>query len=322
MTTTSVVTRVAAGLLIACASARCGQSSTTPSGSPASNITTSVAPTLADADVQISWTAAPGASSADVYITTTAGALVLQTGVGTAKSYHWQHAAPGNYFISIKSKVGNVTLSSSALGFQLAPLKQVIDALFFASGPMSDLKLTSDSATWTGAPRGASYDLVVLSTVAGGPLQAAVDQITQATDGQLSLTIKTVSASPSSLGPHQILITDTLTTCFGPNPPTNVIGVACGYVNDAQGRSNALIGFSPGNGQTPAVVLHEICHGLLGLSHTVGSIAYSPLIMSTTYSSQGVFSPFETAAIKAVYANGSVGPFSTRAAFRAAGLVE
>jgi hypothetical protein len=35
-----------------------------------------------------------------------------------------------------------------------------------------------------------------------------------------------------------------------------------------------------------------------------------------------VFSPFETAAIKAVYANGSVGPFSTRAAFRAAGLVE
>jgi len=322
MTTGTAAKRLGLIVLIACASARCGGGSTGPSGTPAAahDIVVTVAPTLAEADVQVSWAAATGSSSSEIDITTTLGAPVIQTTVGNATSYHWQHVAYGNYYISIKSQAGSKTLTSSLLPLQLPPLKQLIDAMFLGQGPLAQVPSNLDTAQWFGAPRGASYELLVKSTVTLASVQSAVNQLQQAVNNQLSFTITTVSTLPASPGAHQILISDTLAICGG--VPPEAVGVTCGLFVDAQGLTSGKIGLSNGVGEITGVVLHELCHAIPVLSHSLTSIAYFPLIMSPSTSLNNTFSPYEIAAISAVYANTSVAPFSTRVAFRAAGLVE
>jgi hypothetical protein len=123
---------------------------------------------------------------------------------------------------------------------------------------------------------------------------------------------------------HQILVWDDLAICSGIISPgnENVIGVTCGRFVDSSG-SGGIVALSI-SGRNLAVELHELCHAVFIAQHIASSLGGVDTVMSPVNfngNSNIPFSPYELAAIRAVYAS-SVNPFSTRAQFQAAGLVE
>ncbi len=312
---------------VALVASACGGNPNKASSQPtaARNLAETVTPTLADNDVQLSWVAAQNVDSSQIQIGTSTGASnVLTADVTGGTTFDWQHAAPGSYFIRVKSTSGSTSVTSAELLLTVNSLKQVIEALFFGTGPLA--LQASPTTIWQGAPRGSTYQLLVKSSIPLPSLQQSIQQISSATNGQVTLTTTTIDTLPSTLASHQILIWDDLAICNGIIAPgnENVIGVTCARTLDSNGFNQGVIGLSI-SGRNLAVELHELCHAVFIAQHIASTLGGTDTVMSPTNflgnSTQG-FSPYELAAIRAVYSNTSVGPFSTRAQFQAAGLVE
>jgi hypothetical protein len=323
-------TRATRAFLFVCiaavSAAACGgnPNKATTEPSAARNITSVVAPTLTDNDVQFAWIAAQNVSSSQLQIGTSTGASnILTTDVSNGTSFDWQHAAPGNYFIRVKSTSGSTTVTSAELLLTVNSLKQVIEAFFFGTGPLA--LQASAQTIWQGAPRGSTYQLLVKSSLSLATVQQAIQQISSATNGQVTLTTTTIDTLPASVQGHQILVWDDLAICSGIISPgnENVIGVTCGRFVDSSGFSGGIVALSI-SGRNLAVELHELCHAVFIAQHIASSLGGVDTVMSPVNfngNSNIPFSPYELAAIRAVYAS-SVNPFSTRAQFQAAGLVE
>jgi hypothetical protein len=314
-------------VLGALGSAACGGSPNSPSSQPtaARNLSFSIAPTLNDNDVTLTWVAAANVSTSQLQIGTATGqSSVLQTDVTNATSFDW-HVQPGTYFVRISSTSGSTNVTSSELIVSVASLKDVIEAFFLGTGPLS---LQTPTGAWLGAPRGSAYQLVVKSDIPLGPLQLAIGQISKVTNNQVTVTTSTVDSLPAAPGSHQILINDDLTICPGVIQPglENVIGVTCSIlVSFSNGFLSADIGLTS-SGRTQQVELHELCHAIFVAQHIATNLGNQDTVMSPTSFNGDAnlqFSNYEVAAIQAVY-NSSVSPGinTTRAVFQAAGLVK
>jgi hypothetical protein len=295
---------------------------------PARNITAAVTPALSAVnDVVFTWVAPANVQSSTLEIGSSTGASdVLSTNVGTATTFDWHTAPVGNFFIRIRSTAGSTSLVSSELLLGVQSLKQVIEGLFFGAGPMASpvSAQASAGAVWLGSPRGASYQILVKSTISTSLVQQAVQQIVSATGNQFSATVTSVATLPASPGAHQIMIGDDLAIC--PSiivPGETVFGITCSIRIDVNGFSSAVIGLTA-SGQFNAITVHELCHALLVAQHIQTPLGGQEPVMSTIVGAgeESIsFSRYELAAIQAVYSS-SISPFATRAQFKAAGLVE
>jgi hypothetical protein len=229
-----------------------------------------------------------------------------------------------SYFARVSGIDGElVTPPTADLTISTLDLREVIDALFFDAGPMSEFRAiqpgTKQAAVWVDGARLS----VPVSREAGERIralaQAAVDDYAAIVGGAVTGTAVLVDDDMHALTrPEQLPAFTIATRLFPPGCPSTASG--CAFFGPAPAGPNASIVTLTSPGVT-STVAHEFGHAY-GLRHIRPAASDRPefrFLMSTPASSDTLSDP-ERAAIAAARAGGIRGG-TTRDEALAAGLV-
>ena len=232
---------------------------------------------------------------------------------------------------------GSATITATSEGKSQAAaltvvlnLKDVIEALFMGSGPLTPsdgFPACPWQGRWTGFPRGTHVTVRVSTTVSADKLSAirnAVDQVEGATGGVITTSLE-ITQDPNPLpDPNEV------TSTSHPDPvsqgcPFQVGCTIHSFLSPGVLQSSRAV--QPPN-QTPNAFAHDVVgHGILGMCHIDGNLI-GGAENSLMSGGPGVFSgdiaiglsALDIEALKAVYGS-SLNPGATRSDFLQAGLI-
>jgi len=320
---------------MACVSAvACGSKSpAAPSSSgtlaaPTNFVIASQQVTMTSNIVGLSWSGT--ASAYKVFAGSTAGASDLLSLEVTGTSYTW--TAPrtaGIFYVRVVATSGGQTSSSATeLPVFTIDMRNMIDALFFGYGPMSDANGAAPASSVAVWPDGGTISVLVTEQAGAASLTAAqtfVSDYLAATSNFISAPITTTpqtyfGLSLGAIPENTVVVRVDNTVC----PQVGVI--ACAYYGPrpfGPGRSTVNLNAAP-TGSTPdswRAIAHEIGHafGLHHLAQTSGARVEFRFLMNPTLVADQL-TLAEKTAIAAARAGG-IRPGWTRSQALAAGLV-
>ncbi len=301
------------------ASAACGSgapaaptSSTSALSAPTSFVITSQQVFLDRNVVALSWSG--GASTYKVFAGSTAGASDLLSADVTGTSYTW--TAPrtaGVFYVRVAATSGGQTgTASTELPVYTIDLRNVIDALYFGYGPMSDANGRAPASTVAVWPDGATIQTLVTAQTGAASLTAAqtfVADYLAASSNFISVPISTTATTYTGVALQDIpenTVVVRVDNSVCPQPGV----IACAYYGPKPyglGRSTVNLNAAP-TGNTPdswKAIAHEIGHAF-GLHHLVmnssGRAEFQFLMNPALVASQ--LSAVEKTAIAAARAGG------------------
>ncbi len=312
---------------------RCGGSGTatsptsTTSSIPSSFKSASQQVTLTTNVITFSWTGTTG--NYKLSIGSASGLSDVLTATVTDTTYTWTAPRTANvYYARVANSSGDTTPAQEIPVFTL-DMRNVIDALYFGYGPMSDASAgaapASSVAVW---PDGATIAMLVTTEAGDASLTAArafVPDYLAASSNFINVTIDTTTqtykgVSLGALPANTVVVRVDNTIC----PQAGVI--ACAYYGPAPyGPGRSFVNQNaPATGQTAAAataVAHEIGHAF-GLHHLVmtSSGRQEFVFLMNPALATSSLSTVEKTAIAAARAGG-IRPGWTRAQALAAGLV-
>lgn len=328
-----MIKRVLVSLCCAVAVA-CGSSSspaapsTSTLAAPTNFVTASQAVTMTSNVLGFTWSGS--SSTYKILIGSTAGASDLVSADVTGTSYTWTAPRTANiYYARVVATSGGQTSSpATEIPVFTIDMRNMIDALFFGFGPMSDAGTNgpaSSAAVWVD---GAPISVLVTTEAGAASLTAAqtfVADYLAATSNYISVSIDTTpqtykGVSLAAIPANTVVVRVDNTVC----PQVGVIACAFyGPLPYGPGRSTVNLNAAP-TGTTPdswRAIAHEIGHafGLHHLTQTTSARAEFRFLMNPTLVADQLTTAEKTA-IAAARAGG-IRPGWTRAQAVAAGLV-
>ena len=274
------------GILTACGSSK-GGSPTEPGST--SVLTAPAGLTISEVSVRdrtttFTWNAAPGATGYVLEIGRAAAgtdfAVITLEGSGT--SHRTVDMPVGTSFARVRAKNAATTSAASAeLKFVVPDLRNVIEGLFFETGPnrYTDLNGASHPSPPDRLFRWASGSVIQvraagLNDEQYNHLERALLQLEEATHGTVRATIVERSSEPSGISPTSLLVRGELRIVITPDVERycgNATLAGCGGFGVAGIGDNTTI--SSGSVVIKAgtagadIVAHEIGHAVLALRH-------------------------------------------------------
>ena len=321
---------------LACMSAvACGSSSpAAPSSStsaltaPSNFVISSQQVTMTSNIVGLSW--AGSGSTYKVFIGSTAGASDLLSADVTGTAYTWTGPRTANiYYVRVAATGGGQTgTASTELPLFTLDMRNMIDALFFGYGPMSDANGRGPASSVAVWPDGATISTLVTDEAGAASLTAAqtfVSDYLAATSNFISVPISTTptrytGVALDAIPENTVVVRVDNSVCGG----TGVI--ACAFYGPRPygiGRSTVNLNAAP-TGNTPdswRAIAHEIGHAF-GLHHLVQSTSARvefKFLMNPTLVADQLTVAEKTAIAEA--RKGGIRPGWTRSQALAAGLV-
>jgi hypothetical protein len=323
------------GLLLAA----CGGSSPTAPGPDLPGGLTVVAPTVGisevsvkDRTVSFTWNAAPGATGFVLEIGRTPGGTQVDviTLEGAVTSYRASDMPAGISFARVRVKDASTTSAAGPeLRFLVPDFREIVEALFFQTGPHAVPSGVSVRSVMLGWPQGTVLETRVwgLADEQHGDIERSLQQVEEATNGSIRGTVAGKLSDEAAFrdtpvnGELQVIVAPGL---FFYCHAFNVLG--CAALPDSNGVIFAARAVA--SSANFMVLMHEIGHAILGLHHiklgpgspgeTWPGLA-QPL-MSPGFAVLPVLTPLELEAVQTVYAAGLRGG-AHRSAFYAAGLI-
>ena len=347
-------------LAVLLSGAGCGGGATTPTApAPVAAVPPPAAPPVAavpappgglrvgalvmkDRTAVISWGASTGATEYAVEVGASPGATDSLQSAGTATSITLRDLRAGRTYVRIKAGNSAGTSGASAeLTFVLPALADYVEALFLGSGPLvpesNDPNVSCPRrGMWSAFPRGTTIRNRASAQIPAQwreALRVVLDQIPQATAGQLATTLEVAPEDAPPVGENQ-MVHVALRTTAELQFACGSTGVACLTYNSPISRgapfSGGLIRWSAGyyvvpNIPFPQPYAHEPGHAILGMCHInaagIGGGENSLMSAGLTNVNQADrLTPFDIEALQAVYSS-SVAIGGRRADFVAAGLL-
>jgi hypothetical protein len=229
----------------------------------------------ANNELSLSWTGV--GTSYNLVIGRTSGAAdILNTEV-TGTTYTWTSPRTGGpYYARVAAKRDGVTTAfSDELSLYVVDVRDMVDALYFHAGPLSDAPSNANTnpVGWVFAD--GSRLSVLVSTEAGDTARANaqtfVDQYAALTGGAVTATLSTTSStmrdqSPSALPEYTIGIRVQTGVCTEG-------ALACANFGPAPGGTNrAFVNLPATGGLNLSAVAHEMGHAY-GFGHTLTPIS-------------------------------------------------
>jgi hypothetical protein len=283
-----------------------------------------------DRTVSFTWNATPGATGYVLEIGRPGGTPfdVITLG-GSVTSYRATDVPAGISFARIRvTDASTPSAAGPELRFLVPDLRDIIEALFFQTGPHA-VPFGRVRSVMLGWPQGTPLKTRVwgLNDVQLGDVERSLQQVENATNGSIRGTIVGRLSDEAALdltlvdGELQVIVHPGM---FWYCDDGRVLG--CANLPDSNGV--ILAARVVASSASHVVLMHEIGHAVLGLHHIkLGPGAPSetwpglpPPLMSPGYAVLPVLTPSELDAVQTVYAAGLRGG-AHRSAFFAAGLI-
>ncbi len=316
----------------------CGSSSpTTPSTSSSSSSTLAAPTNFVIASQQVTMTSnivglswSGSGSTYKVLVGSASGGSDLLSQDVTGTSYTWNAPRTANIYYArvVATGAGQTGTASTELPVFTLDMRNMIDALFFGYGPMSDANGRAPASSVAVWPDGATINVLVTDQAGAASLTAAqtfVADYLAATSNFITVNISTTPTTYAglpllSVPANTVIVRVDNTVC----PGAGII--ACAFYGPAPygpGRSTVNLNAAP-TGNTPdswKAIAHEICHafGLHHLVQTASARAEFKFLLNPTLVAEQL-SAVEKAALAAARAGG-IRPGWTRTQALAAGLV-
>lgn len=293
------------------------------------------------------WNSAPGATGYVLEIGRASGAtdFAVITLQGTGASHRATDLPAGVSFARLRSKDASATSSaSSELRFVVPDMRDVIEGLFFETGPNRYVDLNGNSSP-PGTDRFLRWPVgsVIQVRTAGlndeqyAQLERVLLQVEEATLGTVKATIVERSSDPARFSPSSKQTIGELRVIVNPDMAAycnNASVGGCGSFGlsggGVRGISSSAVVIKSGTPGTD-IVAHEVGHAVLALRHiqwgpwtnlneTSWPGLSRPLMFPTSTASNGMLSATELEAIKTVYGSG-LPSLGLRSEFYARGLI-
>lgn len=333
---------VSGGTFVGCGGSKGGGSPTEPGagsgavGAPAGLTVSELS--AKDRTVTFTWSAVSGATGYVLEIGRAASAtdFAVITLEGGGTSHRVTGIPAGISFARVRTKTASATSAPSAdMRFLVPDIRDVIEALFFGTGPHAP-RVNTAAGIFKRWPAGSNISTRVagLTDTQRAAVQRSLDAVADATNGQVRGTITQVAASGAEIN-----------FSAAPNEPgqlkvlLNAPGVCSGGVHACGGNHAPLGGLIVGSNIAgtdagATAIMHEMGHAVLSLAHIswTSDTAFEfanpgpwpglPLpTMFESYFERGAFlTPTELDAVKMVYASGIAAGVG-RSGFHAAGLI-
>lgn len=300
-----------------------------------------------DRTVTFTWNAAPGATGYVLEIGRGSGGtdFAVITLQGTGTSHRATDLPVGISFARVRAKDAAATsAASSEVRFVVPDQRDVIEALFFETGPNRYVDLNGNSSTpntdrflrW---PVGSLIQVRTagLNDDQYGQLERVLLQVEEATHGSVRATIVERSSDPARFSPAsrqangelRVIVTPDMQAFCGNSTVTGCggFGVSGGGVLGISASSVVIKSGTPGTD----VIAHEVGHAVLALKHiqwgpwtnlneTSWPGLSRPLMFPSSTANAAMLSVTELDAIKAVYGSG-LPSLGLRSEFYARGLI-
>ena len=313
-----------------------------PPAAPA-GLSALIAPALGVNAVTLSWSAVAGVDGYTVELGKSSGTSEVSTtqvpGSATSVTLGGLQSG-GTYFARAKARnQAGTSAASNEVRIESVDLRDVIDALYFGSGPLIPrdglTACISPSRSWITYPSGVTVRLIMSSSTVSAAVQQlvqrAADDWVTTTNGTNSVIVQLTGEADPRPGSNEI------TVATHPDP----ISQGCGFERGCTIltiRSSLLVSaraiLGPSIAAATAAYSHDaVGHGGLGMCHIDGGLiggarntlmGGGPNVFSCSSTSDiciaTSLSPLDAAAARAVYGSG-LPRGAPRSAFLAAGLV-
>lgn len=326
--------RIALLLVIASLAGACGGGATSPTSPSASTDAPLLTPSLlviagqkvnaTNNDVQLSWSG--NGASYQLIIGTVSGASDLLNATVTGTTYTWTSPrASGPYYVRVAGKRGDAMGPySEELSVVVVDLRNVIDAMYFHAGPMSDTPSNAAAnpvaGVWADGTRLRVLVSNDLGETARANAQTFADQYAALMGGAVTATAELTSTTFRSVDYTTLPeFTVALRVQTGVCPEA---ALACAvYGPQPIGPNRSMITFPTAGGLNLSATAHEMGHAY-GMGHVLIPVTGRPefrFMMHTSASSEQM-TEIEKLAVSVARSSG-VRAGMTRSQALAAGIV-
>ena len=294
-----------------------------------------------DRTTTFTWNAVPGATGYVLEIgrTTTGTEFAVITLEGSGTTHRATDLPVGISFARLRAKNASTTSAAGQeLRFIVPDIRDVIEALFFETGPNRYTDLNGNSS---------GGNSIFLAWAPGSSIRVRLAGLSDQEHDHVSRSLQQVEEATNGLVRGSIV--DRLTTVFAPNNMLasgelrvivhsdmqtycgNATVAGCGGWSLGVQGSLLASSVSARPGATADLYMHELGHAVLGLQHiqlgpwrNLNETSWPglprPTMFPTSSNGPAVLTPTELDAIKMVYASGLRGN-ARRSHFHAAGLI-